>query len=217
MTPTRREFLQGVALALASLSLTRCSPSGGLGRASTPRDRLRACWLEFDSLAARTRDDYERGEEMKEQLASDHAAALGEMVAAGVLTAPVADEIQAAFQEAVYHVCRANAPITCYEPVLIDYTPTSAGQLVQQAELLAEMAESSRLDPETVGRVQAVIERDVAFLALADEEVRVLYDRLKEAAGDSYAFPSFDKLELEVPPEAVEAARFLVELLLEEG
>lgn len=217
MTPTRREFLRGVALALASLALTRCSLPEGLGREKTPRDRLRTYWLQLDILAAKTQDDFERGEEMREQLTDDHRIALDELVAAGGLTAAVADDIQAAFREAAYHVWRAAAPITCYEPVLIDYTPTSADQLVEQADLLAEMAESSALDAQTVARVQAVIERDVAFLALAHEDVRALYDRLVEAAGDSYAFPSFDELELEIPPEAVAAAHFLVELLLEEG
>lgn len=217
MTPTRREFLRGVALALASLSLTRCSLPSPLGREKTPQDRLRTCWLQIDTLAAKAQDDFEQGEEMRDQLTDDHRTALDELVAAGELTAAVANDIQVAFQEAVYHVWRANAPITCYEAVLIDYTPTSATQLVQQADLLAEMAESSTLDAQTVARVQAVIERDIAFLALADEEVRALYDRLMEAAGDSYTLPSFDELELEIPPEAVAAAHFLVELLLEEG
>ena len=39
---------------------------------------------------------------------------------------------------------------------------------------------------------------------------------LMDAAGDSYDYPTFNELELEIPPEASEAARFLVELLLEE-
>jgi hypothetical protein len=100
---------------------------------------------------------------------------------------------------------------------MIDYKPTSSSQLAQQAEILAEMVESGDLDPNTVAQAQAAIERDVAFLNLSGTETQALYDDLIAAAGDSYTFPSFDELELEITPEAVEAARFLVDLLLGEN
>ena len=51
---------------------------------------------------------------------------------------------------------------------------------------------------------------------LREEEERALYDALKEAAGEDFDYPTFEGLELEITPEAAEAARFLVELLLEE-
>ena len=44
----------------------------------------------------------------------------------------------------------------------------------------------------------------------------MLYDALIEAAGDTYNYPTFDELDLEITPEAAEAARFLVDLLLAE-
>ncbi len=78
------------------------------------------------------------------------------------------------------------------------------------------MAESGDLDTDTVAQVQASIERDVAFLNLSREDTDALYDELIAAAGDNYAFPAFGELDLQVTPEAAEAARFLVELLLEE-
>ena len=93
-------------------------------------------------------------------------------------------------------------------------TPTSANQLVQQAEILETMAESTSVDSEIIERAQAAIERDIAFLSLSDEEWQALYEELVQAAGDTYDFPDFDDLELEITPEAAEAARFLVELLL---
>jgi hypothetical protein len=100
--------------------------------------------------------------------------------------------------------------------VVVDYTPASSGQLAQQAGLLAEMAESGDLDPATVAQAQAAIERDIAFLNLSDAETQALYDELIEAAGGTYDFPSLDELDLEISPEAAEAARFLVELLSED-
>jgi hypothetical protein len=76
------------------------------------------------------------------------------------------------------------------------------------------MAEGDSIDSEAVDRAQAAIERDIAFLTLSDEEWQVLYQELAEAAGESYDFPAFDELELEITPEAAEAAHFLAELLL---
>ena len=212
MSPTRREFIKHLAMALASLAMTRCLSPGD----DSSRSRLRSCWLQLDPLAQQTHKDYERGSQMKDQLVADHRAALDTLIAAGELSAAVAAQMQAAFVEAAYHVWRANAPMTCYEPVLVDYTPTGASQLVQQANLLAEMAERGDLDPSTVAQARAAIERDIAFLGLSDEETQALYDELIKAAGDAYTFPAFDELEMEILPEAAEAARFLVELLLEE-
>jgi hypothetical protein len=97
----------------------------------------------------------------------------------------------------------------------VDYTPASSGQLAQQASLLAEIAGSGDLDPTTVAQAQAAIERDIAFLNLSDAETQALYDQLVATAGGTYDFPPLDELDLEVTPEAAEAARLLVELLLE--
>lgn len=119
--------------------------------------------------------------------------------------------MQTAFDAAAYHVWRSNAPITCYEAVMIDYVPASSNQLLKQAEFLAQGGD---LDPNTVALAQRAIARDVAFLNLSGGEVDALYEKLRKAAGDSYDFPSFGEIELDVSPEAAQAAQFLVELLL---
>lgn len=218
MGVTRREFLKGVGVAMASLAMTGCSPGlGGDSADDSPRGRLRSCWLRLDNLAEATREDYERGEQLKAELAADHRTALDDLVSSAELTAIVADHVQVAFDEALYHVWRANAPITCYEPSIVSYTPTSANQLVQQAGLLATMAKRGDLDPDTVQRARTAIERDIAFLSLTSQETDELYRALQEAAGDSFLFPSFEELALEIPAEAIEAARFLVDLLTEQS
>jgi len=192
--------------------MTRCVsiPSDG----DTPRDRLRNCWLRFEWLAEQARDkDYERGGKAREGLLADHQSALDELVAAGELDASVAPQVQTAFSAAVYHVWRANAPITCYEAVMIDYTPVSSAQLTQQAALLAEMADDGSLDPDVVAQAQAAIERDIAFLNLTTEEVEALYQEIQKLVRDGGP-PPFDKIDLEVTPGAVQAAEFLIGLLL---
>lgn len=220
MNYTRREFMHKTGIAIAALLMARCPPIAGRKNANmTPRERLRDCWLRLDWLAQETRDNWgsdARGEQAREQLVSDHRAALDELTAAGDLDAAVAEQVQLAFSAAAYHVWRANVPITCYEPVLVNYTPTSANQLVQQANLLADLAGKSGLDPNTVAQAQAVIQRDMAFLSLSSAETEALYDAILEAAGGSYNFPTLEDLDLEISPQASEAARFLIELLLEE-
>lgn len=224
MSPTRRDFIKGFGIALGALMMARCvTPGSGQNRstpspAETARDRLRSCWMSFGWLAEQAQDwsDHEKGERAREALISDHRAALDELVAAGELQAAAANHAQVAFAAAAYHTWRANCGATCYEPVWVDYTPTSSAQLVQQSELLAEMAAIDSLDQDTVARAQAAIERDIAFLSLTDDEVQVLYNELIEAAGDTYDLPTLDELDLEITPEMAEAARFLVEVLLEE-
>jgi hypothetical protein len=148
------------------------------------------------------------------QLVDDHRAALDALVVAGELDAKVANQVQSAFSAAAFHVWRSNVPVTCYEPVLVDFKPISSGQLVQQADLLAEMAETNSLDRDTVARAQAAIERDIAFLALSYADAQALYEGLIKAAEGVHSIPAFDDVDLQMTPEAVEAARFLAELLL---
>ena len=212
MRSTRRDFIKSVGIAIASLVMVRCIPFGD--KDNSPRGHLRNCWLRLDWLAQQAKGDYERGDQAREELAADHRAALDDLVAAGEMDADVANELDTAFGAAINHVLLSNAPITCYEPVLVDYTPGSSDQLAQQAALLAEIARSGDLDPATMAQAQAAIERDIAFLNLSDAETQALYDELIAAAGDTYDFPSLDELDLEVTPGAAETARFLVELLL---
>lgn len=211
MSLTRRAFLRNLGLALAGLAVARCGTQPGEDDA--PRGRVRRAWLSLDELAETTGQNSESGEAMQSRLSADHRAALDELVAAGELSATAAGDVQAAFDAAAYHAWRAHAPITCYEPALVDYAPTTAANLGQQAALLAEMAAQGRLDSETVARARTAIERDVAFVALTNEEEQALYSRLIEAGQDFGAMPTFDQIELAIPPEAAEAALFLVEVL----
>lgn len=210
---SRREFIKRVGIALAALMTIRCRLPAG--RKDTPRDRLRDCWQRLNGLAEETQGakHIEQGEETRDQLVREHQAALNELIAGGDLLPEVADQVQTAFDAAAYHVWRSNAPITCYEPVLIDYKPTSSGQLVAQAELLAD---SDDLASDTVAIAQAAIARDVAFLNLSSGGVNALYEKLLKAASDGQSPPSFDQVDLDVTPESAQAAQFLVELLLNE-
>ncbi len=119
-------------------------------------------------------------------------------------------------------------------PILESYVRTSINQLVQQLSLLDEVTENSDLDPDTVTQIQTTLERDIAFLIISNEEINkdrqgnvvflpisdkqawALYNRLGPTVSDPYNLPTFDELELEASPEAIEAAHFLVELLLGE-
>lgn len=233
MSPSRREFIRSMGVAIASLVMARCVPF--TVQSDSARYRLRDCWLRLDWLAQQTQESYEKGNQARKQLAADHRAALDELVAADRLSATVADQVQAAFSAAAEHVWISHQPVvTCYEAVVPIETPTPlpgdeavrrrlagyiagcAGRLAQQAELLTEMAESSDLDHDTVARAQLAMQRDLALLTLPREKAQALREDMLQAAGDTYEFPSLAELALEIPPEAIEAARFLVELLLEE-
>jgi len=228
MTLTRRYFIRSVGIAIASLVMARCIPSGGQddsppggqddsppggqddsppgGQDDSPRGRLRHCWLRLDWLAQQAREtsspeNSEQVEQARDELFAEHRAALDDLVAAGELDAAVADQMQVAFAEAAFHVWRSNAPISCYAVMPIE--SVARDDLIQQAELLREAA--SDLDPAVVEEVQAAIARDIAFL--------------EAAAGPGAGFElieQFEAGEIEASPEAIEAARFLVDLLLGE-
>jgi hypothetical protein len=183
-------------------------------QAAIARDRLLACWLRFDWLAEESRQgDVSRGQKAQDQLLSDHRTALDALVALDELDAEVSDEVQVAFEAAVYHVWRSNVPMTCYKGAFIDYTPASSGQLVQQASLLSEIAAEGDVDADTMAQIQTAIERDVTFLNLPADRVASLYAEIEPLARDE-GQPSFDEIDLDLDPVAVQAARFLVDLLL---
>jgi hypothetical protein len=208
MTP-RREFLRQVGILLASLTATHCTPIQQQDHSA--HARLRECWLSLDRLEEQAQKDYERGQERSERLQAEHRAALDDLVATGELDAAVAEQVQLIYDEAVYHIWRSLA--TCYEPVMIDYMPAARGQLIQQADLLTEMAAEGDLDPQVVVQAQAALERDIAFLNLSTGEREGLYKELI-AAGPAY--PRFDEVDLEIPSPAAQAANFLVRVLLQE-
>jgi hypothetical protein len=152
-------------------------------------------------------ENLECGNQALSALEASHRAALADLVDAGQVSANVAEQAQFAFEEAAYHVWRENA-LTCYmiEGALGLYIRDSREQLGQRAALLARMADEGELAPETVAQPQAVIERDLAFLGPT-------HGGWTESANRPTDWPDFDELDLEITPEAAEAAAFLAQLL----
>lgn len=210
MKYSRREFLEGMGILLASLVLSGCKPP-------TKRDdwsRVRDAWYGLKQLAADAKD-MERGQKTRDRLVADHLAALDSLVQAGKVSPTQADDIHVAFQAAAQHVWRANAPITCYVPAPYpQYRIMGASDLAQQADILAEMAARSAIDPATVAQAQASIQRDMAVLLLTEDDEQALIAALRQTHGDSGPFPSLEELHLTVSPEAVAAASLLVDILL---
>lgn len=230
----RRDFMKLLGVSVASLYLARChmntvgitstypeeitcyeappdlpTPEPTL---SSARGRLQVDWLRFEELAQTSPQDTEN--KLGNELIIEHRAALDELIANGELTAPVADLVQEAYGAAVYHIWRSNAPITCYEPVIVDYAPSSAGVLVEQSQVLNRIAEQGTIDPDTLAKAQAALEHDLAFYALSDQEVESLYNQLiKDNQDAGQPIPSFEALTLELTPEAKEATRFIIDLL----
>jgi hypothetical protein len=122
-----------------------------------------------------------------------HEHALAALVESEEIDDAVADEIAIAFEEAIAHIQRQQA--TCYIALPPVFAPRE--DLVKQAELLEELSAEGDIASKTVAQAQAALERDIAWLAQfhAGEEPG-------EVDG------------IEITPEAAEAARILVELLL---
>jgi len=216
MQQNRREFMQTLGVALAAAMLSGCKSfnfpwSGG---DKDDWDRLRDAWAGLDELA-RDAKDYEKGDKTRGKLVSDHLAALDGLVRSGELDASTAGDIHLAFESAAGHVWRANAPITCYVPAPYpQYRVMGASDLAQQSEILAEMAARSDMDPATVAQAQASIERDIAFLSLSSDDEQALIEALQQSPDGIWAYPTLEALNLEIPPDAVAAARVLVDALL---
>lgn len=200
MKITRREFIRRVGVALGSLLAVRCgtcylpipetltpSPTG----TPLPPDwaALRACWLDLDNPELQSFEDTGFSRELRQR----HEEALVALVDSGELDAAVTDEIAAAFEEAIAHIQRQQA--TCYIGLPPEFAPRD--DLVRQADLLEDLAAEGDIDPGTVAQAQEALERDIAWLA-------------QFHAGE---MPG-ELEEIEVTPEAAEAARILVGLLL---
>jgi hypothetical protein len=232
MSLTRRDFMKLFGVSVASLLLTRCR--GNATAMPTPemtcyepvavteipvllssaRERLRSCWLRFGELAQTTLANEDMENTLGKQMIQDHRNALDELVDAGEISALVADLVQEAYAGAVNHVWRSNIPVTCYAPTVVDYSPVSAGILVKQSEILGQLGGQRTIDSETLAKAQAALEHDMAFYALSDEEVQALYDRiLKESQEAVQPVPSFEALQLELSPDAREAAQYILDLL----
>jgi hypothetical protein len=201
MKTSRREFIHRVGIALGSLMAARCvttcyepipetPPPSPSDTPPTPEwAALRACWLDLDSPQLQSFEDTDFSRELRQR----HGDALTALVDSGELDAAVADEIAAAFEEAVAHVQRQQA--SCYIALPPEFAPRD--DLVRQADLLEDLAAAGDIDPGTVSQAQEALERDITWLA------------------QFHAGETPGELEgIEVTPEAAEAARILVGLLL---
>jgi hypothetical protein len=97
--------------------------------------------------------------------------------------------------------------------MVVDFAPMSANTLVQQSEILEEIAQKEIVDPKTLENAQVALEKDMAFYALSEEETQALYQRMIDEMQTGGPYPSFNELELELTPDAREAARFILNLL----
>jgi hypothetical protein len=227
MSLSRRDFMKLVGISVSSLLLTRCNfpigvtcyaplPPSPYPTDDSPRGRLRLCWLSFGELSQKTIEEANQGtadNTFGGQLVADHRAALDELVASAELSPAVADLVQEAYGAAVYHVWRSSAPMTCYEPMMVDYAPVSAGILVQQASALDDIAGQGTIDPATLENARAALEHDMAYYAMTDAEVSSLYDRIVTEWESQGGPPSFEELDLAITPDARAAAQFIISLL----
>lgn len=211
MSCTRRRFIKSVGVTMASLVVTRTLPactSRGSGDEPQPRERsawerLRQSWLDLSALKdVSLGSDWEEVQATVDEHRTAHQAALDELVEAGEIDQAVADQVQLAFVEAVYHVERSLA--TCYEAIPFEHDVRV--DLLQQAGMLGQLADELDLDQAVVAQAQDAIARDVAFFQA------VKAGKVERAQIEQ----QFQADQLQAGPEAIEAARVLVELLLEQ-
>jgi hypothetical protein len=234
-TQTRREFIRTFGAAVAALLgagwLQGCAPTptcyapalptpiaGGLAQRHPAWGRVRQYWLDLPARSPAELTGSEGG----------HRTALDGLVAAGEVDAAVADQLQLAYGEAAgYYRAAREIPPTCYEPTMVPPgcyvapTPSTCYEapalaqgraaLVRQLEALQEIAVGGGLDPATVTKARATIEQDIALFELvAALESRPIAEHRAEEDRIAGEFTSSG---LTPPPEAVQAARILVDLL----
>jgi hypothetical protein len=203
MRSTRREFIQYIGIALASLLSTRCctptcytpmplTPFPSSSSSLTPYWlALQKCWLELKDPRLQSYEDTEFSMDLCER----HAEALRALVSDGELSADVSSEIGAAFEQAVAHIQRQM--VSCYITLPPEFAPRA--DLVRRITLLEEMSKENDIDPEIVQEMRTALERDMAWLA------EFQAGRVPGEWEDA-----------EVDAVSIEAARILVELLLED-
>ncbi len=180
MEPTRREFMRQVGVFLITLGASGCEAP----QTDTSLNALRASWLELKNPQLREDTDLKH-------LLQQHSEALTALVKEELIDSAVAADIQVAFEEAIAHIRRSQ--VTCYNPT-VELTPRQ--DMLEQAMVLAELAQQTTIDSDTIERVGAALARDIAWL-----------DQLR--AGQRSNNPE----EIQPTPTEIEAARILVELL----
>jgi uncharacterized membrane protein YccC len=141
-------------------------------------------------------DAFPRDDPEGDALRARHRSTLDVLVAAGELTAAVAERFQVAFDEAVTHISLSQS--MCYLIYPMEAFPR--GDLLGRAQALGDI--ETGIDTETVAQARAAIERDMAFFhgKLEDKQLIALWQ-----SG-----------EIPIDPETRAAARFLVDLMSEE-
>ena len=153
---------------------------------------LRGCWAELESGKARSLSDAP----LPADLPQRHSDALGKLVSNGEMEAVVAEKVKAAFGQMLEHIDGLGS--MCYIAMPIESMPR--GDMMGQIAALEEMAGKSDIDPATVAQVRASLERNIAWLVQfqAGESTGLVHD-------------------VQVDTPSAEAARVLVEMLLEGG
>jgi hypothetical protein len=153
---------------------------------------LRGCWLDLQNPEIKSYEDTDFSAELRRR----HSKAIEVLIACEAIEARVAHAIVVAFEQAIFHVRRQMA--TCYLMLPLEFIPRE--NLVAQAAALTEMIGRSDIEPQTVARARAALERDMTWLAQFE-------------AGKQPG--NLDQIQ--TTPAEVEAARVLVDLLLERG
>jgi hypothetical protein len=148
--------------------------------------------MELDNPELQTYEDTEFTIELRER----HAEALTGLLADGELSVDVAEEMKAAFEEAVAHIQRQMA--SCYIALPAEFGPRD--DLVQRIGALEAIAEEGEIEADTVRQMRAALERDIAWLS-------------EFHAGGAPG----EWEDVEADEASIEAARILVELLLGNG
>jgi hypothetical protein len=191
MKPIRRTFIRDIGSMLAS-SLT--TPKSQSAASASPPDplwaALRQCWLNLDNAELRTAEENEVSRDLQRR----HAEAVEGLVTDGKIKSDVADEISVAFEESIAHIQHGMS--LCYIAMPAEAFPRM--DLMKQTAELKQLADQSDIDPDTIAQAQAALKQDIDSLF-----------RLR--TGET--FTGSDKTN--ASPAAAEAARILVDLLLD--
>jgi len=229
MAQDRRDFIKRFGVTLGSLivsgSLPGCGPRKKEGASdaedgtkTTPRapqwEELRQCWVNLKTLNEEIDEVTKQNKDLRatdcgayialkdaipKKRAARHEMLLETLVTTGELDRRVADHMQTAFEEAIYHIVRSG--MLCY--IAIPFEHGVRQDLLRQSDVLSEI--SGDVDPATVAKAQAAIAQDAAFFEIFRTnpiDCASLEKGYKDRA-------------LKASPEALEAARLLTQLFLE--
>ncbi len=216
MKTSRRDFIKSLGISLAAIMITRCAPFHGETDTSEviaipsntpeatplpPEDLIRECWLNLDLLAKKAHEDGEHAGEVWSKLVNQHQAALLIMVNSGDLDMKVAQQMQDVFKHAANHIEGIYSTfIMCYESMETTLF-FARDDLLQQADVLQEFSDD--IDPVVLEEIRTAIAYDITYFELA----------FSPRAGMELD-EQFKAGEMDIMPEALEAAQLLVDILL---